>query len=104
MYSKESTIALQNDTQTFLKENSDTLSSKEDTDALGQALRFHEYRYYVLSDPFIADGEYDQLFKLLERTEKAHPDWITKDSPTQRVAKAYRQFRYRLASGAHAIS
>lgn len=87
MYSKESTIALQENTQTLLKENPETLGSQESTEILRQSLRFHEYRYYILNDPLIADGEYDQLFKLLERTEGLHPDWITKDSPTQRVAK-----------------
>ncbi len=81
MYSKENTIALQENTQALLKENPETLASQESTELLRQALRFHEYRYYVLSDPLIADGEYDQLFKLLERTEQAHKDWITKDSP-----------------------
>jgi DNA ligase (NAD+) len=87
MYSKESTIALQENTQALLKENPEILDSKESTEVLRRCLRFHEYRYYILSDPLIADGEYDQLFKLLERTEKQHPGWITKDSPTQRVAK-----------------
>ncbi|MGC4234093.1 MAG: NAD-dependent DNA ligase LigA [Niabella sp.] len=87
MYSKESTIALQENTQALLKDNPEILDSKESTEALRGSLRFHEYRYYILNDPLIADGEYDQLFKLLERTEKQHPDWITKDSPTQRVAK-----------------
>ncbi len=87
MYSKENTIALQETTQALLKETPETLTSLESTEQLRQALRFHEYRYYVLSDPLIADGEYDQLFKLLERTEQAHKDWISKDSPTQRVAK-----------------
>src|SRR5690606_36987527 len=87
MYSKENTIALQDSTQSFLKNIPDVLTSKEETEKLRDVLRFHEYRYYILNDPFISDGEYDQLFKLLERTEKQHPDWITKDSPTQRVAK-----------------
>ncbi|GAB3414299.1 NAD-dependent DNA ligase LigA [Niabella aquatica] len=87
MYSKESTKALQENTQALLKESPEILGSKESTEALRQSLRFHEYRYYVLNDPLIADGEYDQLFKVLERTENQHPDWITKDSPTQRVAK-----------------
>lgn len=87
MYSKETTIALQENTQALLKDTPETLASPDSTEQLRQALRFHEYRYYVLSDPLIADGEYDQLFKLLERTEHAHKDWITKDSPTQRVAK-----------------
>ena len=52
---------------------------------LKNILRFHEYRYYTLSDPLISDTEYDTLYKLLEATEAAHPQWITPDSPTQRV-------------------
>ncbi len=52
---------------------------------LKNILRFHEYRYYSQNDPLIGDTEYDTLYKLLEATEKAHPDWITPDSPTQRV-------------------
>lgn len=87
MYNKEHSIQLQNRSQDFLKSQQEVLLSKDETEALRDVLRFHEYRYYVLNDPLIADGEYDQLFKLLERTENAHPDWITKDSPTQRVGK-----------------
>jgi DNA ligase (NAD+) len=54
---------------------------------LRELLRFHEYRYYVLNDPLISDGEYDQLYKSLERIEQANPETIVPDSPTQRVAK-----------------
>jgi DNA ligase (NAD+) len=54
---------------------------------LRDVLRFHEHRYYILNDPLIADVEYDQLYKALEHLEKAHPEWITSDSPTQRVAR-----------------
>ncbi len=53
---------------------------------LRNVLRFHEYRYYVLSDPLISDFEYDQLYKALEQLEKEHPGMITPDSPTQRIA------------------
>lgn len=56
-------------------------------DDLREVLRFHEYRYYVLSEPLIADFEYDQLYKALEKTELEEPGLITPDSPTQRVAK-----------------
>ena len=50
-------------------------------------LRFHEYRYYILNDPLISDFEFDQLYKALEKIETNHPELITPDSPTQRVAK-----------------
>ena len=40
---------------------------------LQQVLRFHEYRYYVLNEPLISDGEYDRLFKALEACEQKNP-------------------------------
>ncbi|MDQ3141154.1 MAG: NAD-dependent DNA ligase LigA [Bacteroidota bacterium] len=49
-------------------------------------LRFHEWKYYVQDEGLISDFEYDQLYKLLEKTEQEHPDWLTEDSPTQRVS------------------
>ncbi len=52
---------------------------------LRDALRMHQYRYYVLSDPTISDSEYDRLFRELVEIEAAHPDLRTPDSPTQRV-------------------
>lgn len=53
---------------------------------LREVLRFHEYRYYILNNPLLSDAEYDQLYKALERIEQANPNYITPDSPTQRVA------------------
>ena len=52
---------------------------------LRRLIRHHEERYYVLSDPEIADAEFDALMRELERLESAHPDLTTFDSPTQRV-------------------
>lgn len=49
-------------------------------------IRYHNYRYYALDDPVIGDGEYDALMRELQGIEAAHPDWITFDSPTQRVS------------------
>jgi DNA ligase (NAD+) len=46
----------------------------------------HDYRYYVLDDPLIADVEYDRLMQELRALEAAHPELVTSDSPTQRVA------------------
>ncbi len=53
---------------------------------LRDLVRHHEERYYVLNDPEIADAEFDALLKELEALEAAHPDLVTPDSPTQRVA------------------
>lgn len=57
-------------------------------EALRTLLRFHENRYYVANDPMIGDAEYDRMFKLLEKFEQAHPEYIAPDSPTQRVGPA----------------
>jgi len=46
----------------------------------------HDYRYYVLDDPLVSDAEYDRLMQELRGLESAHPELVTPDSPTQRVA------------------
>lgn len=86
MYSAEQVKNFQQLTHKLLKE-ADTLT-EDQIDRLSDALRFHEYRYYILNDPLISDFEYDQLYKALEKIEKEHPDLITPDSPTQRVGKS----------------
>lgn len=43
------------------------------------------YQYYTLDKPTVTDYEYDMLYRELETIEKAHPEWVTPDSPTQRV-------------------
>jgi len=48
-------------------------------------LHYHNYRYYILDDPDIADGEYDRLMRELESLERAHPEFAADDSPTQKV-------------------
>ena len=53
---------------------------------LRDAVRHHEERYYVHNDPDISDAEFDALLHELERLERAHPDLVTPESPTQRVA------------------
>ncbi len=54
-------------------------------ESLRQRINDHNYRYYVLDDPRISDAEYDTLFAELQSLEKQHPEFITTDSPTQRV-------------------
>lgn len=43
------------------------------------------HQYYVLDAPTVPDAEYDRLFQELQAIEARHPDWVTPDSPTQRV-------------------
>jgi DNA ligase (NAD+) len=59
--------------------------AREVVERLREAVRFHDYRYYVLNDPVIPDQKYDELFQLLSDLERSW-DLITPDSPTQKVA------------------
>ncbi len=52
---------------------------------LRQQLHHHAHQYYVLDAPEIPDAEYDRLFQELQSLEQLHPQWVTPDSPTQRV-------------------
>src|SRR6201982_1551540 len=54
-------------------------------ESLRDKIRHHEYLYYVLDQPEIADQDFDQLMQQLKDLEKQHPDLLTPDSPTQRV-------------------
>lgn len=87
MYTNESTKALQQSTTQLYKAAKEDKITADQLEPLRNALRFHEYRYYIQNDPLITDGEYDILFKALEKLEAAEPALITADSPTQRVAK-----------------
>ena len=65
----------------------DTLTSAIRSRAryLGAELTRHNYRYYVLDDPEIADYEYDRLMGELLDLERRWPELVTPDSPTHRV-------------------
>jgi DNA ligase (NAD+) len=88
MYSSSQTKSLQQQTTGLLeKVKSEKIDPKHDVEGLREILRFHEYRYYIMNDPLVADFEYDQLFKALEKIEEKHPELVAPDSPTHRVAK-----------------
>jgi DNA ligase (NAD+) len=53
--------------------------------ALHAQLHHYAHQYYVLDAPQVPDAEYDRLFQELQAIEAAHPEWVTPDSPTQRV-------------------
>jgi DNA ligase (NAD+) len=53
---------------------------------LREQIRHHEECYYILNAPEISDAQFDALLHELERLEAEHPDLVTPDSPTQRVA------------------
>jgi DNA ligase (NAD+) len=87
MYSSEQTRLLQDLSKSLLQRLSKKDLALKDIASVRKALIFHEYRYYILSDPLFTDSEYDLLYKALEKLESENPDSVTADSPTQRVAK-----------------
>lgn len=48
----------------------------------------HNYLYHVLDSPEISDAEYDALMRELKQIEEKYPQFLTPDSPTQRVGAA----------------
>lgn len=55
---------------------------------LRQLLSDYSYQYHALDNQSVDDSIYDSLFNELKEIEKANPELITKDSPTQRVGSA----------------
>lgn len=58
---------------------------QEKIEALRKEIEYHIERYYNQDDPEITDYEYDQKMNELKRLEKEHPEYVTSDSPTQKV-------------------
>jgi DNA ligase (NAD+) len=86
MYSSDQIQRLQQLTGDLLSRIRSKGLDKDRLEELRDVLRFHEYRYAILNDPLIADFEYDQLYKELEKLEREYPELVSADSPTQRVA------------------
>lgn len=66
----------------------DTEQAQKRMDELREILREHNYRYYVLDDPIVSDRQYDMWMRELEELEARYPQYITPDSPTQKVGGA----------------
>ncbi len=64
------------------------MSTRREYLQLVDEIRHHDHLYYVECKPTISDREYDRLLKHLQELEEKHPDWITPNSPTQRVSEA----------------
>ncbi len=58
---------------------------KSKIDKLRALIRYHERKYYIDNLPEISDAAFDALMRELEELEKAHPEFMSPDSPTQRV-------------------
>ena len=57
--------------------------------ALGEELRDHQFRYYVLDKPIISDAEFDAKLKELEALENKYPQYRSAESPTQIVGGGF---------------
>jgi DNA ligase (NAD+) len=49
----------------------------------------HQFRYYVLDNPIISDGEFDALLRELQELEDAHPELKSAESPTVSVGGGF---------------
>ena len=69
-------------------------------EALCKALHHYNYAYHALDAPLISDAEYDQLFQELLALERAYPELLRVDSPSQRVGsvplKGFGQIQHEL--------
>ncbi len=72
---------------------------KKKIERLREEIRRHDYLYYVLAQPEVSDKEYDDLLRELKELEKKYPQFVSQDSPTQRVSgelqEGFRVVRHR---------
>ena len=66
--------------------NPDEIKSR--IEKLRAEINRHNYLYHVLDSPEISDAEYDALMRELKKLEEKYPQFLTPDSPTQRVGAA----------------
>lgn len=58
---------------------------KTEIEELRKRINQHSYAYYVMDNPTVSDYEYDLLFRRLLELEEKYPQFITAQSPTQRI-------------------
>ena len=61
------------------------MTAKDRINELRAQLHRHNYNYYVLNSPEIADKEFDDLMRELQDLEQEHPEFRDDNSPTVRV-------------------
>lgn len=59
--------------------------NRTEYDELIKTINYHMDLYYNQDTSEISDYEYDQLMLKLKSVEKEHPEWVTKNSPTQKI-------------------
>ncbi|MET0594742.1 MAG: NAD-dependent DNA ligase LigA [Polyangiaceae bacterium] len=75
------------DQATIAKEAAFT-AAKTRSEELRAQIEHHNFRYYVMAAPEVADAQYDALVRELQKIEGEYPELITPDSPTQRVGES----------------
>src|SRR5688500_9687370 len=55
---------------------------------LSELIEEHNHKYYVLSAPSISDYKFDMLLEELQKLEKEYPEFLSPNSPSQRVGGA----------------
>lgn len=68
-----------------IKREADNETETDHYEKLKQKIEYHMDLYYNRNTNEISDYEYDQLMLELKAIEKAHPEWVTRDSPTQKI-------------------
>ncbi len=59
--------------------------NREEYNTLIKTINYHMNLYYNQDESEISDYEYDQLMLQLKAAEKEHPEWVTSDSPSQKI-------------------
>lgn len=76
----------------FSESTTDSQSAAQQAEAQIKELRSkldqYNYEYYVEDHPTVPDAEYDRLFRQLQALEKEFPEYLSPNSPTQRVGAA----------------
>ncbi len=62
-----------------------TDSVEQQLHALREKIRLYDHHYYGLDEPLVPDAEYDRCYRNLQQLEQQYPQYLTSDSPTQRV-------------------
>ncbi|MBC7553100.1 MAG: NAD-dependent DNA ligase LigA [Taibaiella sp.] len=86
MYTSLDEKRLFDQAKSILNTSSDA-NPEESINALKEVINFADWKYYVQSEPVLADSEYDALYKKLKQIEDKFPELVSPDSPTHRVAK-----------------
>jgi DNA ligase (NAD+) len=71
---------------------------------LKSKIRIFDRAYYVDNSPEIPDYEYDLLMEALKKMEAEHPEWVSPDSPTQRLAENRGEGFWEMVHGAPMLS